>query len=187
MTTSIELPYFDILLEELSQNKRDITEAFGRHVHWGYWDAPRDANGSMADFAAAAEKLSERVCDAAAVADGQRILDVGCGFGGTVQHLNQRLRQVRLSGLNIDERQLARARQHVIARPGNEVDFHEGDACAMPFPDASFDVVLAVECIFHFGSRARFFEEARRVLAPGGRLALCDFVPTRAGVPLLGA
>jgi len=186
MTTSIELPYFDILLDEIRRGKQDIATAFGRHVHWGFWDAPGDADGTMPDFAAAAERLSARVCDAARVADGQRILDVGCGFGGTVQHLNERLSGAHLFGLNIDGRQLARARQHVTARPQNAVEFREGDACEMPFDDASFDIVLAVECIFHFDSRERFFAEARRVLRPGGRLALCDFVPTRVGVPLVG-
>src|SRR5438034_5931485 len=45
----------------------------------------------------------------------------------------------------------------------------EADACALPFPDASFDRVLAVECIFHFPSRLRFLKEAARVLKPGGR------------------
>lgn len=187
MTTSIDLPYFDVLLEGLRQGHPDLSVGFGRHVHWGYWDDAHRPDGSMVDFAAAAERLCQRVCDAGGVRDGQAILDVGCGLGGTVASLNERLSGVSLAGLNIDARQIDRARREVHARPGNEIAFHEGDACQMPFPDASFDVVLAVECAFHFPSRARFFAEARRVLRPGGVLSLCDFLPSKVAVPILRA
>jgi SAM-dependent methyltransferase len=56
------------------------------------------------------------------------------------------------------------------------VTFVQGDACALPFGDGEFDVVMAVECIFHFPSRRRFFKEARRVLRTGGTLVVSDFV-----------
>jgi SAM-dependent methyltransferase len=68
---------------------------------------------------------------------------------------------------------------------GNQIEFIEADGCQLPLPSQSFDVVLAVESIFHFGDRAAFFSEAERVLQPSGRLALSDFVPPEDKVPLL--
>ncbi|MFO0755144.1 MAG: methyltransferase domain-containing protein [Byssovorax sp.] len=185
MRPPIDLPYFDVLLEGLSQERPHLVQGFSRHVHWGYWGEGDRADGTLADFVEAAERLTRRVCEAGEVKDGQRILDVGCGLGGTVASLNEHLHDVALTGLNIDPRQLERCRETVRARPGNTVTFREGDACQMPFDDASFDVVLAVECAFHFPSRARFFAEVRRVLRPGGLLALSDFMPSRLGEPLL--
>ncbi|HIK33296.1 MAG TPA: methyltransferase domain-containing protein [Oscillatoriales cyanobacterium M59_W2019_021] len=171
------LPYFDRLFEGLRQQNPEVTRVFGRHVHWGYWANPNTADGSDEDFALAAERLAQRVCDAAGATDGLRLLDCGCGFGGTIASLNDRFSNMELVGLNIDGRQLDRAREQVQPCNGNTIEFVQGDACQLPFADNSFDVVLAVECIFHFPSRDRFFQEARRVLKPGGKLTLCDFVP----------
>lgn len=175
---NIPLPYFDVVLEQLQVDNHNMQQVFGRHVHWGYWPQPHQADGSVEDFALAAERLCQQVYNVANIQEGDRVLDVGCGFGGTIASLNEHFHQLHLTGLNIDPRQIERAKQQVSPLANNVIAFVEGDACQIPFPDHSADVVLAVECIFHFPSRAAFFKEAKRVLKPGGKLALCDFVPT---------
>jgi ubiquinone/menaquinone biosynthesis C-methylase UbiE len=180
-----DLPYFDFLLERLDQGDLELERAFGRHVHWGYWSDTSSAAGSTEDFAQAAEGLSRRLCDAAGAGDGMRILDVGCGLGGTLGSLNERFRNVSLVGLNIDSRQLDRARAQAKPKSENTMAFVTADACQLPFDSESFDAVLAVECVFHFPSRVKFLKEARRVLRPGRLLALSDFVPRVSTFPLL--
>ncbi len=178
-------PYFDDLLARLAAGDPDATAAFGRHVHWGYWPDPAAATGTAADYAAAAERLCRIVCDAAGVRDGMRVLDVGCGLGGTVASLDERFTGMDLLGVNLDPRQVAWASEKVTGRPGNRVRFMVGDACALDVPAGAFDAVLAVECVFHFPSRADFLRGAAAALKPGGTLALSDFVPPASAVEAL--
>ncbi|MEA5466215.1 class I SAM-dependent methyltransferase [Leptothoe sp. PORK10 BA2] len=174
----ISMPYFDILLEQLRMGNPAVQKAFGRHVHWGYWANPAEADGSVEDFAVAAENLCQRVYAAASVNEHEQLLDAGCGFGGTIASLNEQFKNLDMIGLNIDPRQLDRARQEIKPLANNKITFVEGDACQLPFADGSMDVVLALECIFHFPNREEFLQEAKRVLRPGGRLGICDFVST---------
>ncbi|WP_233166650.1 class I SAM-dependent methyltransferase [Archangium sp. Cb G35] len=162
-----------------------LARVLGQHMHWGWWRHPGAGDGTLDDFAAALERMSQRVIDMAGIREGGCVLDAGCGFGGTLASLDLRFSRLVLVGLNIDGQQLRWAREQVRPRPGNRLEFVEGDACAMPFASGSFDAVLALECIFHFPDRRRFFQEARRVLRAGGILVLTDFVPTLLFLPML--
>lgn len=173
-----ELPYWDSYLRQL-QAAGLPADVRALHSHYGCWDDPSWSNRVPADYGRAAQRMCDKVLAAAGVADGQRLLDVGCGLGAVVASLNERLSGMTLWGLNVDERQLAIARR--VCNPANHniIEFIAGDAVRLPFDGASFDVLLALECSMHFSSRERFLAEAARVLRPSGRLALCEHFSQR--------
>lgn len=169
------IPYFERIFRGLENNNPDVADAFGNHVHWGYWKDPEDAQLTTEEFKEASERMCVLVCDAAGIRDDMQVLDVGCGFGGTLASLNQRFSRLELVGVNFDARQLARAAQAVKANGQNTIEFVESDAAAIPLSDHRFDVVLAVESAFHF-DRQGFFAESKRLLKQRGRLTVSDFV-----------
>ncbi len=167
-------PYFDGLIDAYH---RGLTQ---RSVHLGYW---RD--GDDDDFAGAQARLDQVVVDLAGLASGQSVLDVGCGFGGTIARINDTYQHMRLTGINIDARQIDICRT-IPGRAGNVLAWQIADATRLPFGGGSFDRVFCVEAMFHFASRRRLFEEAARVLKPGGVLAGTDILisPAARSAPL---
>lgn len=161
-------PYFDFLIPARASGQA------GPDVHLGYWDAP-EAIPEPDDFQAAQARLTQRAIDLLPRRHGGSYLDVACGFGGTLAALAARLRPASLTGLNIDARQLHLSRQ-TMAQTGTAARFVAADACALPFADESFDHVLCIEAMFHFGSRAAFLSEAARVLRPRGFLVVTDML-----------
>ena len=113
-----ELPYFDLLIDE-RQDGGETGQLWEHQVHWGYWEDPKAAEGTRADYIAAMEQMNGVLLKAGKVADGQRLLDVGCGFGGTIQQINAGHSDMHLTGLNIDPRQLAAAEAQTTATNGN--------------------------------------------------------------------
>ncbi|HEY4000557.1 MAG TPA: methyltransferase domain-containing protein [Candidatus Xenobia bacterium] len=102
-----------------------------------------------------------------------RLLDVGCGTGFPLLELAQRLGpSCRATGLDPWRAALDRVRQK-IGRLGLEnVEVVEGDAAAMPFPDATFDLVVTNLGLNNFADPHWALEEVRRVSRPGATLAL---------------
>ncbi|MGH8738692.1 MAG: class I SAM-dependent methyltransferase, partial [Burkholderiales bacterium] len=165
--------YFDFLIEGFRRGE------VGRHVHLGHWDAaPRPEALGAQDFARAQARMDATLLAMGGLADGQCVLDAGCGFGGTLQAVNRRHGGMRLLGVNVDLRQLGICRQ-IEPRGGNLLEWTLADACRLPVADASVDRVLCVEAMFHFSTRRAFFREAARALRAGGALVCSDIVLAR--------
>jgi SAM-dependent methyltransferase len=96
------------------------------------------------------------------------VLDAGCGAGAALAPASRVA--ARAVGIEISAAMAARARE---AAPAAEVV--EGDAAALPFADGSFDVVLSSFVVFFMSDPTAVLHEWRRVLAPGGRLAMATW------------
>lgn len=110
----------------------------------------------------------------AQIRQGERVLDVACGTG--VVALAAARTGARVSGLDLTPELLARARENA-SIAGVEIDWHEGDAEALPFADATFDVVVS-QFGHIFAPRPDIaVREMLRVLKPGGTIAFSTWPP----------
>lgn len=136
---------------------------WGEHVHHGLWETGRETP----DEAVAA--MSRLVARRAEIRAGDRVCDVGCGYGGTARLLAEEY-GAKATGITIS------AKQHEEALRLGGVDFLLGDWLANRFGDASFDAVIAIESTEHLSDVARGIREMARVLVPGGRLVICAWM-----------
>lgn len=178
MSEKVELPYFDVAFENKERETKLLDHSL--NMHWGYWEDPTQAyTGDENRFIKASENLSKLIYDVVDIQEGYKVADVGCGFGGTIDLLNKHFSGIDMVGINIDPRQIEAARERVKAINKNKIEFITGDACDLPFENESIDSLTAVECIFHFPDREKFFSEVSRVLKPGGKFCFSDFVPIK--------
>jgi SAM-dependent methyltransferase len=110
--------------------------------------------------------------DLAELRVGERVLDVATGTG-VVARLAARkvVPGGTITGLDINEGMLEAARRLPLP-PGLKIDWRQGSAVALPFPDSAFDVVLCQQGLQFFPDRLKALREMRRVLMPAGRVAL---------------
>ena len=148
-----------------------LERLWGEHIHLGFYDP----SNKRLDFRKAKIEFVHQLIKWSGLNNlpkGSRILDVGCGIGGSSRILANDY-GFNVIGVTLSSEQVKRARQ---LTPENcKCTFKVMDALDMNFEDGEFDGIWSVEAGAHIFDKERFADEILRVLRPGGYLALADW------------
>ncbi len=146
----------------------DLNRSFA--LHYGFW------NDHTQSFRQSLKQMNEELANFAALHSGESVLDAGCGIGGSCLYLATAY-ECQVKGITLSEQQMSRAT--ALAQEtgmSDRVSYQTADYCEMPFSDNTFDLVWTMESIVHTPDKDRFLREAYRVLKPGGRLVMAEYV-----------
>ncbi|MBK6935933.1 MAG: methyltransferase domain-containing protein [Chitinophagaceae bacterium] len=137
-------------------------------IHYGYWDE------KVKSFPQSLLRMNEVMMEAASIKAGDKVLDAGCGVGGSSIFLADKI-GCFVTGITLSERQVEQANKNAEDRKlSDKATFEVMDYCHTSFPDESFDVVWGCESICYAENKELFIKEAYRLLKPGGRLVVAD-------------
>lgn len=141
-------------------------DMWGEHMHHGYY--PPD--GSVTDHQAAQVALIERVLEWGGIAPPQRILDAGCGVGGSARYLANKY-DAEVLGVNLSQVQVERARS-LTQKAGlaNRVQFQQRDLLSLTPADGSFDLIWSMENAEHIAPKQEMLQLFHDLLRPGGTM-----------------
>jgi tocopherol O-methyltransferase len=142
-------------------------EVYGENIHDGYYITGKESRRE------AQENLTRYIAEKARIKTGSRILDVGCGMGGSSLWLAANLKASTL-GITISPAQVEIARKLALERKADST-FLLMDAENMSFPE-TFDVIWAVACSTHFKNQENFVKSASAFLKPGGKFIIFDWM-----------
>ena len=148
-----------------------LERLWGEHIHLGFYPS----GNKKIDFRKAKVQFVHELVKWSGLdklPKGSRILDVGCGIGGSARIL-AKYYGFNVTGITISPAQVKRARE--LTPHGLNCHFHVMDALDLKFEDGSFDAVWSVEAGAHMNDKNRFADEMLRTLRPGGFFALADW------------
>jgi tocopherol O-methyltransferase len=145
-------------------------ELWGRHVHHGLW---RPGSEGITKERAQ-EVLIEELYEHAQLPAVAKVLDVGCGVGGTSCWLATRGHNV--TGISLSPKQIEMAKA-AMKKDGVNVRFQvmDGEKIHFPGEEGTFDAVWISEALSHFPHKNYFFDHAMRMLKPGGKIVIVDW------------
>ena len=132
------------------------------------------AAGDFPKLGAELSIVGEILCESVPIQAEDRVLDIGTASGNTA--LSAARRRAQVTGVDITPALLDRARQRA-AVEGLHIDFQQGDATALRFADASFDVVMSTFGVIFAPDPEKVAAEMARVCRPGGKIALANWSP----------
>ena len=148
-----------------------LEKLWGEHIHLGFYlPGQRDIDFRKAKVQFVHELVKWSGLDK--LPKGSRILDVGCGIGGSSRILAKDY-GFNVIGITISPAQVKRARE--LTSSGLNCNFQVMDALDLKFEDGSFDGVWSVEAGAHMNDKTKFADEMLRTLRPGGYMALADW------------
>src|SRR5262245_65258028 len=150
----------DVILRALKESGKDVEHPTPDDL------APVD------EFHSGGRNATVRLAQLAQIDGSNRVLDVGCGIGGPSRYLASNF-GCQVTGLDFTAEFIALAAMLAQrTRLADKVSYRQGDALDLPFADASFDLVWSQNSAMNIADPDRLYGELRRVLGPGGRLAL---------------
>lgn len=149
---------------------------WGENIHIGFFDRPDES------LPEAMERSNERMAEGVELTEGDRILDVGCGYGALARFLARNY-GCDVVASNISDRELEWGRE-LTAEEGldEKVSFEWADFHDLPFSKREFEYYWSQEAFLHAVDKTKVLAEAARVLKPGGRLVFTDLL-VRDGTP----
>jgi SAM-dependent methyltransferase len=130
----------------------------------------------LEDFHTMGRIATGQLADIASIVGGDHVLDAGSGIGGTARFLAD-TRHCTVTAIDLAQEYCETARWlNQLAGLEDRVSVYQGDVVDLPFPDATFDVVVSQHVQMNVEDKSTLYGEARRVLVPDGRLAMWDIV-----------
>ncbi|BAS58265.1 type 11 methyltransferase [Leptolyngbya boryana NIES-2135] len=145
-------------------------QVWGEHMHHGYYGAD---GKTQKERRQAQIDLIEELLKWAGITKAEKILDVGCGIGGSSLYLAEKF-GAEATGITLSPVQANRAKER--SRVAQiSANFQVADALNMPFEDNSFDLVWSLESGEHMPDKQKFLAECYRVLKPGGTFIMATW------------